>query len=272
MQFKEQIQSPLGIAFSAISLVVISIWSINGFFSWRSYAKFAYEAQRIQPINLSELLNIEDESDKIATFTKIENCNLVEIEMRNKSKYLLTYGGGSMTEVMNIVGRKGGKGIYKEPNTLFGLPLCFSPTSLQYKIYKSMRDGETAPNQKENNQEQTGNNNSNIVKVDSKYPFAETCSDMQDAYNKQYEKFYKDGRVKEKVTFSLFGESRFRDDAYTDAVICSKGVITISADTYDTICTNSNMLYIWEISKDNPNPKWDYGNTGKGSTQSCIQT
>jgi len=122
------------------------------------------------------------------------------------------------------------------------------------------------------NQQGLNTNNEDIVKVDSKYPFAETCSDMQDAYNKQYEEFYKDGRVKEKVTFSLFGESRFRDDAYTDAVICSKGVITISADTYDTICTNSNMLYIWEISKDNPNPKWDYGNTGKGSTQSCIQT
>lgn len=164
MKFKEHIKSPLGITFSAIGLVVISIWSINGFFSWRSYAKFAYEAQRIQPNNLIELLNIEDEPDKIATFTKIENCNLVEIEMRNKSKYLLTYGGGSMTEVMNIVGRKGGKGIYKKPNTLLGLPLCFSSTSLQYQIYKSMRDGETAPKQNENNknnQEQTQNNNSN---------------------------------------------------------------------------------------------------------------
>lgn len=161
MQFKEQIQSPLGIAFSAISLVVISIWSINGFFSWRSYAKFAYEAQRIHPINLSELLNIENEPDKIATFTKIKNCNLVEIEMRNKSKYLLTYGGGSMTEVMNIVGRKGGKGIYKEPNTLLGLPLCFSPTSLQYQIYKSMRDGETAPNPNANNKNNQDNNTNN---------------------------------------------------------------------------------------------------------------
>ena len=116
------------------------------------------------------------------------------------------------------------------------------------------------------------NPESNIVKSDSRFPFAATCSDMQDAYNKQYEKFYQEGRVKEKIVFSLFGESRFRGDAYTDAGVCSKGVITISADTYDKICTNSNMFYIWKISKDNPNPTWDWGDTDKGSIQSCIQT
>lgn len=175
MKLKEHIKSPLGIAVRAIGLVVISIWSINGFFSWRSYAKFVYEAIQITPINLIELVNIEDESSKVATFTKITNCNLVEIEMRNQNKYFLSYGGGSLKVFMDRVGMNGGKVNYKEPNTLLGLPLCFSPSSTQYQIYKSMRDGETAQNKNENNvskqnnnennQQQTGNNNSNIVKV-----------------------------------------------------------------------------------------------------------
>jgi hypothetical protein len=167
MEFKKHLKSPLGITFSAIGLVAIAIWSINGFFSWRTYAKFAYEAQQIQPMNLVELLMIKDESNKIATFTKTINCNLVEIEMRNENKYLLKYGGGSMTDVMDSVGRNGGKGIYKEPNTLLGLPLCFSPTSLQYKIYKSMRDGETAPNQNENNKNNQDNNTNNNSKQET---------------------------------------------------------------------------------------------------------
>lgn len=110
------------------------------------------------------------------------------------------------------------------------------------------------------------------VKVDSKYPFAETCSDMQDAYNKHYEEGYNDGTYKIKYTFSLFGENRFRGDAYADAGLCSKGVISKSADTYDEICTNSNMFYIWKISKDTPVPEYGFGYASGGSTESCIRT
>jgi hypothetical protein len=108
----------------------------------------------------------------------------------------------------------------------------------------------------------------------SKYPFGNSCIEMQDAYNRFYEAEYNAGRIRNKITFSLFGESRFREDAFTDAVVCSKGVITISADTYDEVCTNSNMVYVWKTSPEQPLPKYDWGSkwTRNVSEQSCIRT
>jgi hypothetical protein len=98
----------------------------------------------------------------------------------------------------------------------------------------------------------------------SPYPFAKTCQDMQDVYNEQYAKWYEEGRVKNKIEFSLFGESRFR--LVDGNPTCSKGVATISGDTSDNTCVNTNMQYL--VAK----KKWDWGNAYNGSSQSCLGT
>lgn len=79
-------------------------------------------------------------------------------------------------------------------------------------------------------------------KPKSPFPFEQSCQSMEAVYNKQFEDWYNQGTTTNKITFSLFGDSRFR--VINGTAVCSKGLVHVSADTYDKACTNSNMYYV----------------------------